>query len=163
MFKKTLFLAGFLGLTSLNGLPQSANAAPTTVSKVQNAKPVILHEQPGSKLNEQARALNADVLQDAARHHDRPIILIGTVPLSSAPQDQALFVQLQSYRLCGSAGCTTSIYRQKGQQWETLLDAVNGSISILPSSHNGLSDLLIDGKDYWFFDGKSYQDTENTP
>ncbi|MCX5616309.1 hypothetical protein NQF87_04890 [Bombella sp. TMW 2.2559] len=125
--------------------------------------PVELKSQPGTELDRQARSLNADLLEDAARHHEQPIILTGTAQLAPKQKDMILFVQLQSYRLCGSAGCTTSIYRKNGDKWDTLLDSVNGTIRIARQRHNGMADIVVDGNDRWVFDGQKYQDTLSSP
>lgn len=125
--------------------------------------PVELKAQPGTELDRQARSLNADLLDDAARHNETPIVLTGTAKLAPKQKNMILFVQLQSYRLCGSAGCTTSIYRRNGNKWDTLLDSVNGSIRIARQRHNGLADIIIDGNDRWVFDGQKYEDTLNSP
>ncbi|KXV32250.1 hypothetical protein AD936_15940, partial [Gluconobacter japonicus] len=63
--------------------------------------PVILSAHPGTQLDIDARKLNSDDLEDAAKHHDHPVVLVGSAPLSSGKNDEALFVQLQSARLCG--------------------------------------------------------------
>ena len=125
--------------------------------------PVELKSQPGTELDKQARKLNADLLEDATRHHEQPIVLTGTAQLAPKQKDMILFVQLQSYRLCGSAGCTTSIYRKNGDKWDTLLDSVNGTIRIARQRHNGMADIVVDGNDRWVFDGQKYQDTLNSP
>ncbi|WP_235045112.1 hypothetical protein [Gluconobacter thailandicus] len=85
------------------------------------AAPVILSAHPGTQLDIDARKLNSDDLEDAAKHHDHPVVLVGSAPLSSGKNDEALFVQLQSARLCGSAGCTTSVYLRHNDSWNTVL------------------------------------------
>ncbi|GAJ30227.1 hypothetical protein [Acidomonas methanolica] len=123
------------------------------------AQPVILAEHPGTELDARARELSADDLADAKAHHDMPTVLIASAPLSATRGDIALFVQLQSARLCGSAGCSTSVYLRHDTQWKTVLDSVSGRISILPTSHKGMRDLLISDNDKWIWNGSSYQDT----
>ncbi|MUG04287.1 hypothetical protein GM556_01825 [Bombella sp. ESL0378] len=159
-FNLVVALTAISTLTSL--LPAMAKTAPHAY-RAPSTTPVELTAHPGTELDKQARALNADLLDDAARHHDQPIILTGTARLSPRQKETILFVQLQSYRLCGSAGCTTSIYRKAGNDWETLLDSVNGTIRITRRYHNGMADLLINGNDRWVFDGQHYQDTLNSP
>ena len=48
----------------------------------QSGDPVIMTSQPGSALDKAARTLNADDLASAARHHEKPLVLIGSAPLS---------------------------------------------------------------------------------
>lgn len=125
--------------------------------------PVILSAHPGTQLDIDARKLNSDDLEDAAKHHDHPVVLVGSAPLSSGKNDEALFVQLQSARLCGSAGCTTSVYLRHNDSWNTVLDSVNGDISVLPTRHKGMHDLLVGKNDKWIWDGNEYQDTLSAP
>ncbi|GBR49316.1 hypothetical protein [Neokomagataea thailandica] len=125
--------------------------------------PVILAAHPGTALDHDARTLNEDDLADAAKHHDAPVVLVGSAPLSSKKSDEALFVQLQSARLCGSAGCTTSVYLRHNNNWTTVLDSVNGDISVLGTSHRGMRDLQVGRNDRWVWDGSQYQDTLNSP
>lgn len=126
--------------------------------------PVVLATHPGTVLDREARTLNADDLEDARKHHDRPIVLVGSAPLSSNKDSApALFVQLQSARLCGSAGCTTSVYLRHKNDWVTVLDSVNGDIAVLPTRHRGMHDLLVGRNDRWIWDGNQYQDTLSAP
>jgi len=132
-------------------------------SAFSGSRPVILTANPGTALDVDARKLNESDLQDAAKHHDAPVVLVGSAPLSSGKNDEALFVQLQSARLCGSAGCTTSVYLRHNNKWTTVLDSVNGDISVLPTRHRGMSDLLVGKNDRWIWDGHQYQDTLSAP
>lgn len=141
----------------------SAHRRHAQAAPMAGASPVVLSAAPGTALDAEARTLNADDLQDAAKHHDHVVVLIGSAPLSSKGDEQALFVQLQSARLCGSAGCTTSVYLRRGSDWKTVLDSVNGDISVLPARHKGMHDLLVDGNDRWVWDGSQYQDTLGAP
>ncbi len=120
--------------------------------------PVILTAQPGTNLDQEARQLSAGDLADAAKHDDQPVVLVASAPLSTDRGDMALFVQLQSARLCGSAGCSTSVYLRHKGGWKLVLDSVSGAISVLPSRHNGMHDLLIDKNDRWTWNGTAYQD-----
>jgi len=140
-------------------LAAAAHGAPDLTAK---AAPVILSEQAGTLLDQRARELNAADLADAKSHDDDPVVLVASAPLSSSKGDMALFVQLQSARLCGSAGCTTSVYLRHHDKWRTVLDAVSGKISVLPSRHRGMHDLLIGTNDRWTWDGNAYKDTMPT-
>ncbi|QNT78070.1 hypothetical protein [Entomobacter blattae] len=120
---------------------------------------VPLTEQPGSELDKIARKLSADDLALAARHNENPLVLIGTAHISSRVDAKALFIQLQSAGMCGSAGCSTSVYLNKGGSWVNVLDSVSGPIAILPEEHDGMKDLLVDGTDKWIWHNGQYQDT----
>lgn len=125
--------------------------------------PVILTDQPGSELDKQARELNKAELADALAHNDQPVVLVASVPLSTYRTDMALFVQLQSARLCGSAGCSTSVYLKHRGSWTRVLDSVSGQIAVLVTSHKGMRDLQIDKTDHWHWNGSGYQDGVSPP
>jgi len=128
------------------------------------AKPVILTQQPNSALDQAARQLNQGDISAATAKGDRPIVLVGSAPLAASGHgDIALFVQIQSARLCGSAGCSTSIYLGHRDHWTKILDSVSGTISVLPRIHGGMHDLLVGKDDRWAWDGHEYQDTMPAP
>ncbi|WP_025886714.1 hypothetical protein [Asaia prunellae] len=148
--------------------PSLARTHHGTTTKAQtkdtlSAKPVVLTAQPGTNLDQVARQLNAADLADAAKHNDNPVVLVASAPLSSDQGDMALFVQLQSARLCGSAGCSTSVYLRHKGGWKLVLDSVSGAISVLPTRHNNMHDLQIDKNDRWTWNGSSYQDSITAP
>ncbi|GBQ62823.1 hypothetical protein AA103196_0417 [Ameyamaea chiangmaiensis NBRC 103196] len=121
--------------------------------------PVILTQQPGTALDISARQLMAGDLARAKARGETPIVLIGSAPLSSRKGDVALFVQVQSASLCGSAGCSTSVYLKHGEHWSKVLDSVSGPVTVMPKSHGGMRDLRIDSHDVWRWQGTAYQDT----
>ena len=121
--------------------------------------PVILTQQPGSALDVAARQLNADDLASAARRRETPVVLIGSAPLSARHGETALFVQVQSASLCGSAGCSTSVYLRHGADWIKVLDSVSGPIKVLPTQAGGMHDLVVGDKDRWVWAGDTYRDT----
>lgn len=123
------------------------------------AAPVILTQQPGSALDLAARQLNADDLASAAKRRETPVVLIGSAPLSARHGETALFVQVQSASLCGSAGCSTSVYLKHGGDWIKVLDSVSGPIKVLPTSAGGMHDLVVGDKDRWVWAGDTYHDT----
>lgn len=161
MRRRPVFLTTALTAALLVALPAQARQTRhrATHPADSGAQPVILTQQPHTDLDARARELNASDLADAKAHHDSPIVLVASAPLSSARDDMALFAQLQSARLCGSAGCATSVYLRHNNEWRTVLDAVSGSISVLPTRHRGMRDLLIGNHDRWVWNGSSYQDT----
>ncbi|PYD79347.1 hypothetical protein CFR77_08025 [Komagataeibacter sucrofermentans] len=124
--------------------------------------PVILAQHPGTELDRQARLLVSPDLHDAAMQNERPVLLTGSGHLSDDPARTALFVQLQSASLCGSAGCSTSVYLPDGRKWIQILDSVSGPITIAPEMHEGMHDLLVDGTDRWIWNGSTYTDTQAT-
>lgn len=131
-------------------------AAPTT----ESSDPVILAQQPGGALDQAARALNEADLAAAMRKGDTPVVLVGSAPLSTHAGDTALFVQLQSANLCGSAGCATSVYlRRDRHDWVKVLDSVSGPIALSHRSHGGMRDLIVDSTDRWVWNGTTYRDT----
>jgi len=143
-------------------LPAPASAAARKSAPPQTG-PVILTQQPGTALDEVARRLNTEDLKGAEAHGERPLVLIGSAPLSSHRSETALFVQLQSASLCGSAGCSTSVWLKRGDGWDKVLDSVSGPIRVLPGLHGGIHDLMVGEHDRWVWSGSSYRDTLPAP
>ncbi|QDH13769.1 hypothetical protein E3E12_05730 [Formicincola oecophyllae] len=140
-------LAGAAALT----VPGQATAA------VAGSIPVQLSSQPGSALDADARTLNADDIADANAHHDHVTVQLAELNLGQHSPRKALFVQLQSMWLCGSAGCTTSVWLNTPEGWAPALDAVDGSIALLPTYHNGMQDLLVNDDQRLAWNGKAYK------
>lgn len=120
---------------------------------------VALTDQRGSTLDSAARVLNAEDLAAAARHNDKPLVLVGSAPLSANGKNMGLFVQVQAASLCGSAGCSTDVYVRRGGAWTKVLDSVSGPVELLPTSHGGFKDILVDGSDRWVWKNNTYVDT----
>ncbi|QCE35462.1 hypothetical protein FAI40_09030 [Acetobacteraceae bacterium] len=120
-----------------------------------SASVVHVSRHPGSNLEKIAASLNADLIKDSQLHNEKPRIFTASVHLSEA-KTPALFVQIQSGRLCGASGCSTSVYILKNGKWNNILDDVNGEISVLPERHKGMANLLVDGTDKWIWDGNRY-------
>ncbi|MDT8873152.1 hypothetical protein RAA17_23840 [Komagataeibacter rhaeticus] len=146
----------------VHGLILAALLAITAIPAGAQTGPVILAQHPGTELDRQARALVARDLADAAGSQERPVLLTGSGPVSSDPRRMALFVQLQSAGLCGSAGCSTSVYLRNGHTWTRVLDSVSGPVTITPQVHGGMHDLLVDSTDRWIWNGTTYTDTQAT-
>lgn len=125
----------------------------------QAADPVIMTHQPGSALEAEVKKLSGEYLAAAARHHETPLILIGSTPLSKDNKTIGLFVQVQAASLCGSAGCSTDVYMKHAGQWVKILDSVSSPISLLHTTHDGMRDILIDGSDRWIWRNGTYHDT----
>lgn len=150
-------------LAGLSALPcgVSGSALAHGANPASHAKgdPVALTDQRGSALDSAARVLNAEDLAAAARHNDKPLVLVGSAPLSANGKNVALFVQVQAASLCGSAGCSTDVYIRRGGQWDKVLDSVSGPVELLPATHGGLKDILVDGSDRWVWKNNTYVDT----
>ena len=149
-------------------LPVAAQAATHHHHHAQTATPgtgpVTLTTQPGSTLEAAARQLEAHDIAQSVAGGQQPLILVGSAQLSTArAAPAALFVQLQSAALCGSAGCDTSVFLNDHGQWVRVLDSVSGPITVLPSWHNRMHDLVVGTDDRWVWAGHAYHDTVAAP
>jgi len=154
----------FAALGLFLACPAAARSSHHAAGHVAGA-PVLLSRQPGTAQDEAARELAAHDLHTARRHGEAPLVLVGSARLavSRADRDEALFVQLQSASLCGSGGCSTSVYLRHAHRWRLILDSVSGLIRVLPASHDGMHDLLVGPHDRWVWDGHGYRDTLAAP
>ena len=126
--------------------------------------PVVLSAQPGTPLDTAARQLASRDIADSASHGQQALVLIGSAPLSTRRSvPAALFVQLQSAPLCGSAGCETSVYLDGHGAWRKVLDSVSGPITVLPTEHGHMHDLNVGEHDRWVWAGHAYRDTLSAP
>ena len=137
-------------------LPPLLAAAPAP------AVPVVLAPQPGTALDRAARGLVAQDLAEGVRAGERPLVLVGTARLGAAADRPALFVQLQSPRECGSAGCSTSVFAWTGGRYQKVLDGVAGRMAVAGTRHAGMADLQA-GSDTYAWNGKVYADTLPAP
>ena len=151
-----------LATLALHGLPADA-AHPRNAGTKPAGNVVALTTQPGSTLERDAASLMADDLSAAKKAGERPVMLVGSSRLATAGAQAALFVQVQSASLCGSAGCSTSVFLKHGAHWSRVLDSVSGPIKVSPSVHQGMHDLLVHGTDRWVWTGKTYSDTLPAP
>jgi hypothetical protein len=141
-------------------LPAAAAAAPERPGPA--GLPVVMTPQPGTALDRTARSLAAQDLAEARRAGDRPLVLVGSVPLGTASERPALFVQLQSPRQCGSRGCSTSAYLWTKGRWAKVLDDASGRIALLPTKHGGMADLAANAEHY-AWTGTAYANTRPAP
>ena len=126
--------------------------------------PVVLQSAPGTALDAAARTLAAHDIADSTAHGQQALVLIGSAPLSTRRSvPAALFVQLQSAPLCGSAGCATSVYLDRHGDWRKVLDSVSGPITVLRTEHGHMHDLLVGKNDRWVWSGRAYRDTLVAP
>ncbi len=124
---------------------------------------VALTTQPGSTLERDASRLMAEDINSARQAKEEPVMLVGSAHLAVGGGPAALFVQVQSASLCGSAGCSTSVFVKHGHGWKRVLDSVSGPIKEAPGTHHGMHDLLVHGTDRWVWNGDVYTDTLPAP
>lgn len=134
-----------------------AAAAPSTDAVV------TLTTRPGSALEVTAMQLSAQDLKEAKAAGDDPLLLVGSQRLSVAAGPAALFIQVQAASFCGSAGCSTSVYAGRAHSWKKVLDSISGPIKVSRTTHKGMHDLLVHGKDRFVWTGSAYADTLPTP
>lgn len=132
-----------------------AAAAPLPAALPPGAVPVTLRAAPGTALDAAARRLSAPDVADAQQAGERPLVLVGSARLGPASEPPFLFVQVQSPRECGSAGCSTTGYRAVAGGWRKVLDSVSGPIAALPTRHAGFADLKV-GDDRYAWNGSAY-------
>ena len=133
-------------------LAAAAPAVPTGTVK--------LAAMPGTPLEATARRVAAADLEDGDAG---ALLLLGSQHLGTAGTGPALFVQVQSQRSCGSAGCSTSVYLPTKAGWTKVLDAVSGNLVVEASQHAGMHDLLVGRNDRWIWKGNAYADTLPAP
>jgi len=148
----------------LDAMPRRALLllVPLLLAAAPASAPLALRAQPGTPLDTAARRLSAADLADAGRAGERPLVLVGSARLGPASEDPILFVQLQSPRECGSAGCSTTGYREARGAWHKVLDSVSGPITILPTRHRGFADLKV-GNDRYAWNGTAYASLSPAP
>jgi hypothetical protein len=118
-----------------------------------DSAPVELAAQPGSEADKLARQLLAGEIARAHAQGTDPLVLVGMGRLNDA--DELLFVQLQSPRECGSAGCSTVSFRYGGHRWIRIMDTVSGTVRIAHPRHRGMPDLIVNGNRL-VWDGTKY-------
>ena len=135
---------------------------PVLLAAAPAGQPVGLAAHQGTRADQAARQLVADDLREARQSGDEPLVLTATAPLGGPRDPSVLFVQLQSPRECGSAGCSTSAFQSNGHGWRKILDAVSGPILVQDASHKGMRDLLV-GDTRYVWTGAAYADTAPAP
>jgi hypothetical protein len=94
---------------------------------------------------------------------ETPKVLVATARLGKTRDSDVLFVQIQSPRDCGSAGCDTVSFRHTNGRWVGILDTVSGTIRVAATQHRGMRDLIVQDTDRRIWDGEKYADTVPTP
>ena len=126
------------------------------------AGPVVLTPAPGTAADAVARNALAQDLTQTSRSGEKPLVLVGQVQLGRPTDRAALFVQLQSARECGSAGCSTSVLAWSPQGWRRVLDGVIGTISVATTRHKGWADLVA-GRETYIWTGQVYRNSRPVP
>lgn len=135
-------------------------AAPNRAARPAQGTPVVLQEQRGTPLAATARQLVAQDLADAHARGDKPVVLAAAANLGA--ERPALFVQLQSSRECGSAGCSTAAYQWERGAYKRVLDGATGKITISPKRTKGRFDVLA-GDDHYVWTGAEYRSLTPAP
>ena len=120
-----------------------------------------MQSRPGTPLDAVARNLVQD-LASSTRPGERPLLLTGTAKLGAASDRPALFVQLQSPRECGSAGCSTVVYAWSGGRYQRVLDGATGRMAVAATRHRGMADLIAD-KEVYVWNGSAYVSRDPAP
>ncbi len=135
----------------------AAAPAPKTLAP---SGPVRLAPMPGTPLEATAKRVAAADVEDGGAG---ALLLLGSQHLGTSGIGPALFVQVQSPRACGSAGCSTSVYLPTKTGWTKILDAVSGAVVVEQAEHGGMHDLLVGPDDRWAWNGRAYADTLPAP
>ncbi len=135
-------------------------AAPAATTGAVPTGPVRLTARPRTALDATARQVAA---ADVADGGAGALLLLGSQRLGVVGAGPALFVQVQSDRACGSAGCSSSVYLPVDGVWQKVLDAVSGPVVVSPTQHRGMHDLVVGDNDRWIWNGRVYADTQPAP
>ncbi|MDP9096866.1 MAG: hypothetical protein M3N26_10015 [Pseudomonadota bacterium] len=122
--------------------------------------PVMLQSNPGTKTDATARTLSAEDIAAARSRGDQPLLLTARAALGG-PQP-ALFVQLQSPRECGSAGCSTSIFSFERGRWQRVLDSATGLLKVSAKKTRSRNDI-ISQDDHYVWSGTDYRSIDPAP
>jgi hypothetical protein len=161
-----LLLTGAAMATPSSSSPGAQRIMPTIPNG--GAKPisgvmVVLRSQPGSQADHIARQLMAHQLQRLSQTGERPSVLIATARFGNSRDSDVLFIQIQSQRECGSAGCDTVSFRHTNGKWVKILDTVSGTIRVASTRHRGMPDLIVQDTDRRVWDGQKYAVTVPVP
>ena len=137
-------------------------AAPAPAPVPATGTPIVLAARPGTPLDASARKLVATDLGEARAAREKPLVLTGSAMLGTASDHPAVFVQLQSARECGSAGCSTTAFLWQKGVWKRILDGVDGKLSVLPTKTRGMADIASE-KTRYVWNGTEYHDPKGAP
>ena len=150
--------AALLGM-AVPGAGQAAEARRGAQRTAPAPTPIALAARPGTPLDRAARQLAAQDLAQAGRPGEEPLLLVGSAAVGRPNDPEAVFVQLQSTRDCGSAGCSTSAYF-RGRK---VLDGVSGPVALDTRRHNGVRDLMVGEGERYTWTGTTYANTRPAP
>jgi hypothetical protein len=139
----------------------AAPVAPPSVTPAAGT-PIVLAARPGTQLDASARKLVAQDLTEARTGREKPLVLTGSAMLGTASDHPAVFVQLQSARECGSAGCSTTAFLWQKGVWKRILDGVDGKLTVLPTKTRGMADIASEKVKY-IWTGTEYHDPKAAP
>jgi len=155
-----LLLLPWLAAAAPAAPPASSTTVPPAAARPGTV--TMQQAQPGSALDATARGLVAQDLQEARQAGDRPLLLAGQARLGAASDRPAIFVQLQSPRECGSAGCNTSVYLWQAGRYQRVLDGAAGRIQVSAARHRGMADLVTE-HDTYVWTGTAYASKDPAP
>ena len=136
---------------------------PNGGAKAISGVPIVLKSQVGTPADGIARQLMAREIMKATQVGEMPLVLVATARLGGLRDTDVLFVQLQSSRDCGSAGCDTVSFRHTNGRWVKILDTVSGTIRVAATRHRGMPDLIVQDTDRRIWDGEKYASTVPMP
>jgi len=125
--------------------------------------PIVLRAQPGTEADRIGRQLMAREIAKSAQSGEPPSLLVATARLGKSRDSDLLFVQIQSPRDFGSAGCDTASFRLSEGKWVRILDTVSGTIRVSTTRHKGMRDLIVQETDRRIWDGQKYANTVPIP
>jgi hypothetical protein len=149
-------IAGFLGSSA--AMAARSPERPQSVHDVTPGSLVTPTEQPGTPADQVARQLMAPELEKSSRSGENPLVLVASARLGAARDRDVLFVQLQSERECGSAGCSTVSFRLTHGKWAKIMDTAGGPIRVTATLHHGMPDLIMQRTSRLVWDGQQYAD-----
>jgi len=118
--------------------------------------PIVPRERPGTPEDTVARQLMAMELAKAAQSGEKPLVLVSSARLGNTASSHVLFVQIQSARECGSAGCDTVSFRHVNGKWVRIMDTVSGPIRIATTQNKGMRDLIVGHSTKLVWNGTKY-------
>ncbi len=159
---RTVFLSPVLLLLAAAPAPPATIHRTPAPATEPRGSAVVLAARPGTALDAAARQLVAQDIAAGKQANEAPLVLTGSAPLGPASDRPALFVQLQSARECGSAGCSTTVYLWQRAAWQRVLDGVGGRLTVGTTRTRGMADLMTE-KGRYVWTGHAYEDPNPVP